>query len=121
MKNKRKAHNGVEEENNTKVMANSIKEVFNDLGYVGPQVENKDKASLQKTSIKDSTIPEFFAMIKSHSDYLKLLQSNNICSVEERDDILNKIKKIYEMIKKQSGHNKRTIDGDETDGTNTAS
>ena len=97
-KNKRKL-----KEDHEDGMATVIKKVIDlvedQTSEDGPQNKNV------KLSLEHQSIPELFSIITSHNEYLKLLQSNDICTEEDKQQIMGEIKKIYQLIRKKSSNN----------------
>ena len=56
--------------------------------------------------LEDLSSEELFAQMESHKSHLKFLQDNDMCTLEEKEQIVGQVKEIYKLITISHNSNK---------------
>ena len=79
-------------------MATVIKQVIDLVGDGATKDSDRTQQKNSKMSLENQSFVDIFVLINSHSEYLKLLPCNNICSEGDKEEILSKVNNTYKMI-----------------------
>ena len=71
---------------------------------------NSDQSPKNKrnitTRLEDLSSEELFAQMESHKSHLKFLQENDMCTPEDKKEIVDRVKEIYKLITISHNSNK---------------
>ena len=76
----------------------AIKAIINLSDPVTKEVKNNKRPAA--STIDDLSLNELFQQMDNHKNHLKFLQDNQMCSNEEKEQIVKTIKDIYALISK---------------------
>ena len=60
----------------------------------------------KETKLEDLPLQDLFDRMDQHKGHLKLLQENDMCSQEEKEEIMEMVKEIYNVTTCRSKSNK---------------
>ena len=68
--------------------------------------ETPKKTKNKKGGLQDLTSEELFTQMESHKSHLKFLQENDMCTPEEKAEIVGQVKAIYKLVTMQRNSTK---------------
>jgi len=81
-------------------ISGAIKAIINLSDPVTNEANNNKRAAV--ATIEDLSLNELFQQMDNHKNHLKFLQENQMCSNEEKEEIIKTIKDIYTLISKRT-------------------
>lgn len=96
-----KSNNVIEEDRDD--LRGAIKAVLKMQNAVSTTTSQKRST---ETKLEDLPLNDLFDRMNQHKDHLKFLQENDMCSQEEKEEIVQRVKEIYKVISCRSKSNK---------------
>ena len=88
-----------------------IKSVVDYCTSGGDNDDKKKADELKDKDLLDEDLPrsDLFELINQHKLHLQFLKENDMCTNEERLDIVNEVKRLFSIINDRSRKNKRKV------------